>query len=79
MITCCMKCCSNHSRLKKHVSCNRLPNKYRKNKRDAWIKTISKSVLHKAVHVCSIHSMEDSFDKNKKLKGFLPVTNQNIY
>ena len=42
---------------------------------DAWIKTINKSVLHKAIHVCSIHSMEDSSDGSQKLKQFLPVTN----
>ena len=29
-------------------------------KRNAWIKVINRPVLHKASHVCSIHSMEDS-------------------
>ena len=74
MITCCRKGCSNQSRLNKHVSCNRLPDKKRKDKRNAWIKTINKSVLHKTLHVCSIHSMEGSFDKSQKLKRFLLAT-----
>ena len=74
-----MKGGSNQSRLNKHVSCNRLPDKKGKDKKDAWIKTVNKSVLHKAIHVCSIHSMEDSFDESQRLKWFLLVTNQNIY
>ena len=48
MITCCVKGSSNDSGLNKHVSCNRLPYKKRKDKGDPWIKTINKSVLHKA-------------------------------
>ena len=75
MITCCMKGCSSHSRLNKHVSYNRLPDKKRKDKRNALIKTINKSALLKAIHVCSIHSMEDSFDESQKLKWFLLVRN----
>ena len=71
MITCCVKGCSNQSRLNKRISCNRLPDKRRKDKRDAWIKTINKPVLHKAIHICSIHSMEDSFDESQELKLFL--------
>ena len=39
-----MKGGSNQSRLNKHVSCNRLPDKKGKDKKDAWIKTINKSV-----------------------------------
>ena len=62
-----MKGGSNQSRLNKHVSCNRLPDKKREDKRDAWIKT-NKSVLHKAIHVCSIYSVEDSSDESQKLK-----------
>ena len=71
MITCCVKSCSNQSRLNKRVSCNRLPDKRRKDKRDAKIKTINRSVLHKAIHVCSIQSIEDSFDESQELKRFL--------
>ena len=65
MISCCVKGFSNQSRLNKHVSCNRLLDKKIKDKRDAWIKTINKSALNKAVHVCSIQSMEDSFDESQ--------------
>ena len=68
MITCCVKGCSNQSRLNKSVSCNRLPDKRRKIQ---GIKTINRSVLHKAIHVCSINSMEDSFVERQELTRFL--------
>ena len=65
MISCCVKGFANHSRFNKHVSCNRLPDKKIKDESDAWIKTINKSALNKAAHVCSIQSIEDSFDESQ--------------
>ena len=35
---------------------------------DAWIKAIARQVLFKAVHVCSDHFTEDSFDESQELK-----------
>ena len=34
---------------------------------DAWIKAIARPVLSKAVHVCSDHFTEDSFDESQEL------------
>ena len=38
---------------------------------NAWLKTINTLVLHKAIHLCSIHSMKDYFDEGWELKWFL--------
>ena len=71
MVSCFVKRCSNQSGLSKCVSYNKLPCKKIKDKRDAWIKVMSRSVLHKPFHVCSVYSMEDSFDESQELKGLL--------
>ena len=42
------------------VSCDRLPDKKRKDKMDAWIKKINKSVLHKA-NPCLFYSFYGRF------------------
>ena len=58
MITCCTKGSSKQSRLNKRVSCNRPPDKRGQDNGNTWINI---SVVHKAIHACSIHSMEDYF------------------
>ena len=71
MITCCMKGCSNQLRLNMSL----VTDKNIKDKGDVWIKKLNKSVLHKAIHVCSIYSMEDLFNESQKLKQFLLMAN----
>ena len=66
-----MKGCSNQSRLNKNVSYHKRPDKERKDTRDAWIKTIARPVLLKAVHVCSDQFTEDSFDESEEPKWHL--------
>ena len=44
LVTCCAKSCSKQSRLNKSVSCNRLPGKRSKGKKDARIKAIKRPV-----------------------------------
>ena len=68
MVTCCVKGCSNQSRLNSNVSYHKIPGEERKDIRDAWIKAIDRPVLPKAVHVCSNHFTEDSFDESQELK-----------
>ena len=58
MITCYTKGSSKQSRLNKRVSCNRPPDKRGQDNGNTWINI---SVVHKAIHACSIHSMEDYF------------------
>ena len=58
-------------KLKQRVSCNRLPEKSRKDEGNNCIKKTKRSALHKAIHVCSIHSMDYSFDVFQELKRFL--------
>ena len=55
MVSCFVKRCSNQSGLSKCVSYNKLPCKKIKDKRDAWIKVMSRSVVHKPFHVCSVY------------------------
>ena len=40
----------------------------REDTRDACIRAITRPVLPKAIHVCSDHFTEDSFDESKELK-----------
>ena len=68
MITCCIKGCSNQSRLNKSLSYHKIPGQKRKDIRDAWIKAIARLVLPKAIHVCSDHFTEDSSDESQELK-----------
>ena len=68
MVTWCVKGCSNQSSLKKNVSYRKIPRQWRKKILDAWIKAIARPVLSKAVHVCSDHFTEDSFDESQELK-----------
>ena len=68
MVTCCVKGCSNQSRLNKNVSYHKIPGQERKDVRDAWIRAIARPVLPKAVHVCSNHFTEDSFDESQEPK-----------
>ena len=49
-----------------------MPDKYRKDMRDVQIKTIDRSVLHKVIHVCSVHYIEDYFDESQELQWLLP-------
>ena len=48
MVTCCLKDCSNQSRLNKHVSYHKIPGEEGKDIRDTWIKAITRSALPKA-------------------------------
>ena len=75
MITYCVKGCSNQSRLSKNASCHKIPGQERKDIRDAWIRAITRPVLPKAIHVCSDHFTEDSFDESQELKRCLPGGN----
>ena len=68
MFTCCVKGCSNQSRLNKIVSYHKIPGQERKDIRDAWIKAIARPVLPKAIHVCSDHFTEDLFDESQELQ-----------
>ena len=68
MVTCCVKGCSNQSRLNKSLSYHKIPGQKRKDIRDAWIKAIARLVLPKAIHVCSDHFTEDSSDESQELK-----------
>ena len=71
MIIYCVKGCSNQSRLNKNTSSHKIPGQERKDIRDAWIRAITRPVLPKAIHVCSDHFTEDSFDESQKLKQCL--------
>ena len=53
MVTCCVKDCSDQSRLNKNVSYHKIPDEERKDTRDALIKTIARPVLPKVVRVRS--------------------------
>ena len=68
MVTYCVKGCSNQSRLNKNVSYHKIPAQERKDIRDAWIRAIARPALPKAIHVCSDHFTEDSFDESQELK-----------
>ena len=68
MVTYCVKGCSNQSRLNKNVSYQKIPGQETKDIRDAWIKAIARPVLPEAIHVCSDHFTEDSFDESQELK-----------
>ena len=65
MVTCCVKGCSNQSRLSKDVSNHKIPGQERKGIGDAWVKAIARPVLRKGVHVCSDHFTKDSFDESQ--------------
>ena len=71
MVTCCVKGCSNQSRLNKSISCHKLPGQGRKYIRDAWIRATARPVLPKAANVCSDHDTEDSYDESQELKQCL--------
>ena len=71
MVTCCVKGFSNQSRLNKNVSYHKIPGQERKDISNAWIKAIARPVLPKAIHVCSDHFTEDSYDKSQELKRCL--------
>ena len=51
-----------------NVSYHKIPGQERKEVGDAWITAIVRPVLLKAVHVCSDHFTEDSFDESQELK-----------
>ena len=51
-----------------NVSYHKIPGQERKDVGDAWITAIVRPVLLKAVHVCSDHFTEDSFDESQELK-----------
>ena len=68
MVTYCVKGCSNQSRLNKNVSYLKIPGQERNDMRDAWIRSIARPVLPKAIHDCSDHLTEDSCDENQELK-----------
>ena len=55
-------------RLNKNVSYHKIPGQDIKDKRDAWIRSIARPVLPKAIPVCSDHFTEDSFDESQELK-----------
>ena len=75
MVTCCVKGCSNQSGLNKNVGYHKIPGQERRDIRDPWIKAIARPVLPKAIHVCSDHFTEDSFDESQELKRRLLVGN----
>ena len=66
MVTCCVEGCSNQSGLNKNVFYHKIPGQDQKDVRDAWIRRISRPVLHKVVHVCSNHFTKDSFDESQE-------------
>ena len=66
MVTYCVKGCSNQSRLNKNVSYQKIPGQETKDIRDAWIKAIARPALPEAIHVCSDHFTEDSFDESQE-------------
>ena len=68
MVSSYVKGCSNLSRLNKKVSYDKIPGK--KKKKDAQIKTIERSALPKAIHVCFAHCMEDYFNESQELSRF---------
>ena len=68
MVTCYMKGCSNQSRLNKNVSYHKIPGQERKDIKKAWTRAIARP---KAVHVCSDHFTEDSFDENQEITWHL--------
>ena len=68
MVTCCVKGCSNQSRLNKNVLYHKIPGQERKDIRDAWIRAIARPVLPKTIHVCSDHFTKNSFDESQELK-----------
>ena len=51
--------------MNKNVSYHKTPDQKRKNIRDAWTRTIARPVLSKAIHVCSNHFTEDSFESQE--------------
>ena len=71
MVTCCVKGCSNQSRLNKNVSYHKITGPGRKDIRDAWIRAIARTVLPKVIHVCSDHFTKDKFEKSQELKQCL--------
>ena len=71
MVTCCVKGCSNQSRLNKNGLHHKIPGQERKDIRDSWIRAIARPVLPKAIHLCSDRFTEDSFDESQELKRHL--------
>ena len=51
MVTCCVKGCSNQSRLNKNVSYNKIPGQERKDIKNAWIRAITRPISPKAIHL----------------------------
>ena len=75
MATWYVKSCLNQSRLNQNVSYHKIPDRERKDIRDAWIKAIARPVFSKAIHMCSDYFTKVSFDESQELKRHLPSGN----
>lgn len=71
MLTCCVNCCSNQSRLNKNICYYTIRGKERKDIRDVCIKATFKLGCFKISHVCPGHFMGNYFDEIQELKQCL--------